>query len=151
MKRQKLCLQKGVKYGKNCLYHGALICQEYYIPRRKSVKVSLSCFPLLSLCCISLFPPPPTYVEEGSVCRRLRLLLLLFLLPSPPLSLSQSQSASDSTSGKKAWKKDRGKRALSLKRALSVATIPKRGDFVVRCAFFFEGKGTCLRIVGEQQ
>ena len=34
---------KGVRNGKNCVYHGALICKKYYFSRRRSVKVSLSC------------------------------------------------------------------------------------------------------------
>ena len=43
VKRQKLCL-KQVQKGKNCVHHGALICQNYHIPRRRSVKEPLSCF-----------------------------------------------------------------------------------------------------------
>ncbi len=35
VKRQKLCLKRGVKRQK--------LCQKYYFPRRRSVKVSLSC------------------------------------------------------------------------------------------------------------
>ena len=43
VKRQNLCFKRGVIWQKLCtVYHGALICQKYYIPRCKSVKVSLS-------------------------------------------------------------------------------------------------------------
>ncbi len=42
--KEKKCLR--VWKGKKCVYHGALICQKYYIPRRRSVKGSLSCFPV---------------------------------------------------------------------------------------------------------
>ena len=52
--KEKLCFKRGVKRknfaskgvwkGKNCVHHGALICQKCYISRRRSVKGSLSCF-----------------------------------------------------------------------------------------------------------
>ncbi len=46
MKRQKLYLKRGVKRQKHCLKTGVKrqkLCQKYYFPRRRSVKVSLSC------------------------------------------------------------------------------------------------------------
>ncbi len=50
--RQKLCLKRGVTRQKLCLKRGVTIgkklCQKYYFPRRRSVKVSLSCFSLFS-------------------------------------------------------------------------------------------------------
>ncbi len=44
MWKGKNLVSKGVWKGKNCVYHDALICQKYYIPRSRSVEVSLSCF-----------------------------------------------------------------------------------------------------------
>ncbi len=39
--------------GKNCAYHGALICQKLFVPRRRSVKVSLSCLEVARSVCTS--------------------------------------------------------------------------------------------------
>ncbi len=61
-----------------CCTHGLLICQKYYIPRRRSVKRSLSCF----LFRLSFFTTPPFFPGKLAIASGLG------FLPPPILVVS---------------------------------------------------------------
>ncbi len=137
--KEKNFVSKGVWKGNNCVYNGALICQKYYVYSTPQISESV---PFLFSPSFSLLHFP--FSSSSYICGGKK--RLSPPPPPPPPSLPPSVSASLSPSlsplptplpAKRAWKKDRGKRAPSLKRALSVATIPKRGWLCRQMCFFF--------------